>query len=198
MVDATATLDALESNMSRSLYDCRYDRERRAATIPILLELLGVDDVAIKQRAMRAIARIGRCNELGALGELVPLICMGLRHDDELTRRTAVGVLFAVGSDNPEVAVPALVEACDEGRLLDAALLALIEIGAAARAATSCFHRFATHRQGKIRRLVMRGLGAIGADDADSRAILQTGLVDRNKRVREMAHRVLAHTDACS
>ena len=163
--------------------------------IPILLELLAVDDLAIRQRAMRAVAKIGHCNELGALARLVPSLCTDLYHQDELTRRTAVGALFAVGSDNPQAAVTALVQACDDDDLLDAALLALIEIGMAAQPAATCFHRFATHRHGKIRRLVMRGLGAIGANDAESRAVLQTGTGDRNRRVREMAQRVMAQME---
>lgn len=195
MNDATATLDLLEADMSRSLYRCRYDRKHRDATIPVLLELLAVDDLAIKQRTMRAVATIGHCNEIGALVRLVPILCKDLQDEDELTRRTAVGALFAVGSDNPQAAVPALVQACDDAKLLDAALLALIEIGEAARPAAPCFRRFASHRHGKVRRLVMRGLGAVGADDTESRAILQTGVSDRNQSVREMALRVLGNMD---
>ena len=196
MFDATVALDSLEANMSRSLYRCRYDGEHRNATIPVLLKLLAVDDLAIKQRAMRAVATIGHCDAIGALAPVVPLLSADVQHEDELTRGTAIGALHAVGRDHPEAAVPALVGACDDERLLDAALLALVEIGKSAQSAATCFRRFAKHRDGKIRRLVMRGLGAIGADDEESLAILQAALHDPNKRVREMAERVVARMDA--
>ena len=194
MSDATAILDSLESDMWQSLYRCRHDREHRESMIPVLAGLLRNSDSVIKQRAMRAVAKIGHCDTVGALAELVPLLCSGLQHEDELTRRTALGALHVVGRDNPDVAVPALVDACDDERLLDASLLALIEIGDAARSAAACFRRFASHRSGKIRRLVMRGLGGIRADDAESLAILNSGASDANRRVREMARRAISQT----
>ncbi|MBC8354158.1 MAG: HEAT repeat domain-containing protein [Planctomycetes bacterium] len=197
MIEAIATLDALEANMSRALYRCRFDAEHRDATLPVLAALLAEDDTAIRQRAMRAVATIGHCDTTRALAALVPLLCANLLHADELTRGTAVGALFAVGQDNPEAAVPALIDACDAESLLDRSLLALIEMGEAARSAVPCFRRFATHRNGKIRRLVMRGLGAIGADDEDSRTVLNAGLRDPNKRVRDMAQKALVKVNEC-
>lgn len=196
MLDPTITLAQLEADMSRSLYRIRYDRAHREAMLPVLATLLATDDVAIKQRTMRAVATIGHCDTPGALAHLVPLLCTASRDEDELTRRTAIGALFAIGRDNPEIAVPALIHACDDEQLLQASLLALIEIAEAAQPAAPCFRRFAGHRHGKIRRLVMRGLGAIKAQDEESREVLLAGLRDPHQRVREMAQRVLMQIEA--
>jgi HEAT repeat protein len=192
MVDATATLDRLEADMWRELYRCRYDQDHREATISVLADLLGNPSSEVHQRALRAVGRIGLCDVVGALSALVPLVCRYTQDPDLLTRRTAVGVLHGVGRDNPDVAVPALVRACGDDSLMDAALLALISIGRNAQTAIPCFHKCATHSKGKIRRLAMRGLGATNADDDQSRSILQGALEDRNQRVREMAQRVLS------
>lgn len=190
--EAGAVLGKLEAKQWQKLYLCRYDRKHRDATIPVLAELLAHDDRAIRHRTLRAIGRVGPCDTIGALSPLVPLVCEFVEHDDELTRAMAVGVLFGIGRDDPESAVPALVAACDQEELLEAALLALVEMGPAAKKAAPCFHRFARHRNGKVRRIVMRGFGAIGADDARSRKVLQAALNDRNKAVRETAEKALA------
>ncbi len=182
--------------MSWSLYRVRHDGEYREAMLPVLATLLASDDIAIKQRAMRAVATIGHCDTPGALADLVPLVCTASHHEDELTRRTAISALFAIGRDNPEIAVPALIRACDDEQLLQASMLALIEIGEAARPAAACFRRFAGHSHGKIRRLVMRGLGAINAHDEESRRVLLDGLRDPHQRVQEMAQRVLKQIEA--
>ncbi len=184
--------------MWRDLYRCRWDREHREATIPILAALLADPTAEIHRRALRAVGRIGVCDVTGALSTLVPVVCDYTRDADLLTRRTAVGVLYSLGRDNPEVAVPALVEACDDDSLLDAALLALIAMGDGAQSAIPCFHRFASHSKGKIRRLAMRGLGATRAHDDASLEILHNAQGDRNKRVREMAQKVFLQINSAS
>lgn len=196
MFDPAATLDELESDMWSSLYRCRYDRDHRIATVHVLARLLADEDVSIRQRALRAVSRIGPCDTPGALAELVPLLCADLRHEDDLTRRTAASALFAVGADAPKAAVPALIDACSDDVLLDTALQALVEIGQSAKSAAPCFRSFATHRNGKIRRLAVRGLGAIEAADAKSRAVLDAALSDPNKSVREMARKVISRRNS--
>ncbi|MCA9125165.1 MAG: hypothetical protein KDB11_33550 [Planctomycetales bacterium] len=105
---------------------------------PILREVLR-DPLEKK----RAVATIGNCDAIGALAPVVPLLSADEQHEDELTRRTAIA-LHAVDRDHSEAAVPALIRACDNERLLDAALLALIDVGKSAQPAAPCFRRFAT------------------------------------------------------
>ena len=192
-MNPTETLDNLEADNCASLYRCRHDAQHRRSVMDSLTELLSIPDTAILHRAMNAAGRIGGAfDQSNALAELVPLVTTHLSSDNDLIRRVAVGVLHCIGSDDTSRAVPALIEACDDELLLDAALLALVDMSDGSRDALHCFHRFSGHSNGKIRRITLRGLGACNANDPDSIRILNTATNDKNKAVREMAAKTLA------
>ena len=195
MANASAILDSLEAETWRDLYRCRYDREHREAILPILAKLLGDPDVEIHQRALRAVGRIGACDTIGALSTLVPLVCAYTRDANPLTRGIAIGVLYGIGRDNPDAAVPALVNASSDTALLDTSLLALISMGTRAQDAIPCFQRFTSHPKGKVRRLALRGLGSTNASDANSLSIISAAIRDRNQEVRKMAQKVLSRIE---
>lgn len=190
-------LDSLEADLWADLYRCRWDAQHRAATIPVLLELLANPDPKIYQRTMQNIGRIGPCDKKRALSALVPPVCDYTRDANKLTRKIAVVTLQRIGQDNPKASVPALIAVCDnEEALLDWALLALVDIGQSAQKAAECYRRFSTHPNGKIRRLCLRGLDAIHATDAASLRIVRKATRDANKQVREMAKKVLKRLEA--
>ena len=153
-------------------------------------------DIEIKHLALRAVGRIGACDARGDLADFVPMLCSELKHEEHLTRRIAAGDLFNVGAPAPETSVPALVYACDDESLLDVALLALIKIGKAARsAATPCSRRLATNPNGCFCSLAIRGLSAIGSEDAASREILTMAVSIPNRCVQALARQALSKTD---
>jgi|GEM_PF-4916855 len=187
------TLDEMEADNRASLYRCRHEPEHRRAVLGSLIKLLSNSDPSIVHRAMIAAGRIGGAfDQTDALAELVPLVTKHLSSDDDLIRRIAVGSLHCIGAHDSACAVPALIAACDDDLLLDAALLALANVSNGSRDAVKCFHRFSSHSKGKIRRITLRGLGSCNADDDASIAILTKATNDRNNSVREMATKVLA------
>ena len=192
-MNPTETLDDLEADNWASLYRCRHDAQHRRLVMDSLVELLVNPDSSILHRAMYAAARIGGAHDqTNALAKLVPIVATHLSSADGLIRRVAIGTLHSIGSNNTDCAVPALIAACDDELLLDAALLALVNISNGSPEALDCFHRFSTHTRGKIRRITLRGLGACNATDPDSIRILTFATNDKNRSVREMAAKTLA------
>jgi HEAT repeat protein len=189
--NASKTLDSLEADNWRLLYDCRWSPERRTELVPVLCHLLKDSDLGICKRAISAVGRIGHCNRRGALKKLIPAIAQFLDHDDELTRRMAVGTLIAVGADNPKIAVPALVRAAQREELLIPAMQALIEIGKPAKASTPLFVEKANHHQCKIRLLAIRGLDVVDASKSEAFPLLERALKDRCAEVRINAAKIL-------
>jgi len=192
----TETLDELEADNRASLYRCRHEPEHRRVVLNALIDLLSNPDPAILHRAMNAAGRIGGAfDQPDALAELVPLVAKHLSSDDDLIRRVAVGSLHCIGAHDSRCAVPALIAACDDELLLDAALLALVDVSNGSHDAVKCFHRFSSHSQGKVRRITLRGLGACNANDSESIRILNSASNDKSKSVREMAAKTLAKMD---
>lgn len=142
---------------------------------------------------MNAVGRIrGAFDAPNALASFVPVVCDYVRSDDLLTRQIAVGVLHCIGKHDVDLSVPALVAATCDDNLFDNSLLALVEVADATPEVRGCFHKFAAHPKGKIRRIALRGLGAIGASDSDTLSLIRSALDDRSKAVREMAQKTLA------
>ncbi len=196
-MNATKSLDDLEADNWDALYRCRHDSEHRHSVLALLKQLLRNPDLKVLHRAMNAAGRIrGAFDATNALAELVPLVAKHVSSDDELIRRVAIGSLHCIGSHDTECAVPALIGACDDETLLDAALLALVDIANGSPTAVQCFHRFSSHSNGKIRRIAIRGLGMSNAADNASIAVITAATNDRNKSVREMAGKVLAKIQA--
>jgi HEAT repeat protein len=139
---------------------------------------------------MSALARIGGCNQSGALREAVRGVVSFLQHEDELTRNIAIGTLNSIGRDAPDISVPALLAAAEDDRLLVPTMHALISVGKPAIAATSLFVLALGHRLSKVRRLGIRGLQAIEAIDA-TRTLVESCLTDASSEVRNMAAKVL-------
>lgn len=189
--NASDTLDSLEADNWRLLYECRWSPERRAEVVPALIGLIEDDNLSTCQRAMRAAARIGACDTRGALNEFVAPVAKLLEHDDELARQVAAGTLCAIGADNPAIAVPALVHAARREELLVPAMQALIEMGDLAKGAASLFVAKANHRHAKVRRLAVRGLIAIGVPESVAIPVLQSALKDRNSAVRGAAAKAI-------
>jgi len=191
-MNPTESLNALEADHWAALYRCRHDADHRSSVLTILTQLLRSPDPAIIHRAMNAAGRIrGAFDEPHALADLIPIVTKYVSSDDQLIRRVAVGSLHCIDSHDTECSVPALIGACDDETLLDAALLALVDIANGSTAAICCFHRFASHSNGKIRRIAVRGLGASNASDDNSLKILTAATNDKNKSVREMADKAL-------
>ena len=198
-MNPTESLDALEADNLAALYKCRHDADHRKSVLTVLTQLLRSPDPAILHRAMNAAGRIGGAfDEPNALADLVPIVSKYVSSDDQLIRRVAIGAIHCIGSHDTECSVPALIGACDDEMLLDAALLALVDVANGSAAAIRCFHRFASHSNGKIRRIAIRGLGASNANDQETLKILTAAANDKNKSVREMAgkvlHRIAAQT----
>ncbi|GAA5509371.1 hypothetical protein [Novipirellula caenicola] len=196
-MNPTESLDALEADNGDALYRCRHDAEHRHSVLALLKELLTNPDVKVLHRGMNAAGRIrGAFDETDALAELVPLVAKHVSSDDELIRRVAIGALHCIGSHDTECSVLALIRACDDETLLDAALLALVDLANGSTTAIRCFHRFASHSKGKIRRIAIRGLGTSNATDDATIAVITAATNDRNQSVREMARKVLAKIEA--
>ncbi len=192
MPNPSTQLDRLDANQWEALYRCRTDPDHRQKLLPILQALLENPDPEIRLRALHAVARIGPCQQVGALATLVPIVATLSQSEDLLTRKTAIGCLHGIGQDHPQSAVPALINACEERQLLDNALLALIDLKKKASPALPLYHRLASHPQAKIRRLALRGLAAMEACDARSHAIIQTALQDKSQAVRQLAEKLSA------
>ncbi|WP_442509663.1 HEAT repeat domain-containing protein [Novipirellula sp. SH528] len=196
-MNPTESLDDLEADNWDALYRCRHDSDHRHSVLALLKELLRNPDLKVLHRAMNAAGRIrGAFDATDALADLIPLVIKHVSSDDELIRRVAIGSLHCIGSHDIKCAVPALIGACDDENLLDAALLALVDISNGSTAAVQCFHRFSSHSNGKIRRITIRGLGISNATDNASIAVITAATNDRNKYVREMAGKVLAKINA--
>lgn len=196
MPSPSAQLKHLDANQWDALYRCRTDPDHREKLLPTLQALLENSDPKIRLRALHAVARIGPCQQVGALAKLVPIVATLSQSEDLLTRRTAIGCLYGIGLDHPQSAVPALINACEERELLDCALLALVELKKEASPALPLYHRLASHKQAKIRRLALRGLAVVEASDAHSRAIIQTALQDKSQVVRKVAEKLSASYEA--
>lgn len=192
MPDPSSQLDRLEANQWHALYRCRTDPDHRKKLIPKLQSLLENPEAEIQQGALRAVARIGPCQQVGALATLVPSVATLSQSEDLLTRKTAIGCLHNIGGDHPQSAVPALIKACDDPQLLEGALLALVDFKKAASPALPLYHRLTGHKQAKIRRLALRGLSAMEAGDKRSREIIQAALHDKSQVVRQLAEKLSA------
>ncbi|QDV27575.1 HEAT repeat domain-containing protein [Aureliella helgolandensis] len=172
-MNPTEKLDESEADNGAAVYRCRHEPEHRRFVLASLKELMANPDSAIIHRAMSAAGCIGGAfDQTNALADLVPLVATHLSSDNDLIRRVAVGSLHCIGSNHTECAVPALIAACNDELLLDAALLALVDVSNGSHDAVLCFHRFSAHTNGKIRRIALRGLGSCNANDTESINIL--------------------------
>lgn len=189
----SAILRTMAADDWNALYRCRHDREHRESTLKSLMELIQNPKPAIHHDAMNAVGRIaGAFDVPNALAACVPVVCEYVRSDNLLTRQIAVGVLNCIGKHDVNCSVAALVTATSEDDLLDDALLALVAVADSTPDVVRCFQGFLSHPKGKIRKIAIRGLGAIKADDSESVQLLRHALEDRSKVVREMAQKTLA------
>jgi len=185
-------LDALEADDWDALYRCRHDPVHREATLETLSVLLQNPRPAIRHRAMNALGRIrGAFDTPNALASLVPTVCNYASSDDLLTRQIAVGVLHCIGKHNLSASVPTLIAATSDASLLDSALLALVDIADATSDVIRCFHTFVANPKAKIRRIAIRGLAAVNANDPHSLSLIRDALADRSKVVRDVAEKTL-------
>lgn len=149
-------LDDLEADNGAALYRCRHDAEHRQSVVGLLTQFLGSPDSAVVHRAMIAAGRIrGAFDQTNALAELVALVAKHLSSDDELIRRAAVGSLHCIGSHDADGFVPALIAACRDERLLDAALLALVDVSSGTDDAVDCFYRLTNQRLSSLPRCTL-------------------------------------------
>src|SRR5262245_25189692 len=190
-------LNAFEADTWRILYECRWNKGRRRQVAPTLVKLLQMREEPLLQRAISCVARIGCCNEIGALSALVPHVARLATDGSDLTQRMAVGTLYAIGRDNPEAAVESLKSASQRSILLVPALQALVQIGPAARPAAGLFQEATKHPQSKVRCLGMRGLVAVSGNSSKTCAFLKRMIKsDKSRAVRDTAGKLLRRLTA--
>jgi HEAT repeat protein len=184
--EAYAVLTRLEANNWADLYRSRWDSAFAAMVVPELVGCFEVDEVGILLRSLSALHRIGQAAH-SAGDFIIPL----LGHVDGRVQQVAVHTLSSVCYRDPQKAVPPLVRAAQNPLLLKDAMFALIYLGHGANSAKHVFIGAFAHRQGRIRRLAIRGLKQIGAEGEDVMAVLYQAVNDKNSKVKEYATRLL-------
>jgi len=181
-VEVTTFLNSVEAENRAALYKSRWDEAAASQIVPKLVALLDSDDRDILSRALRAFVTIGPLACEGA-----PKLAQLLQSSENWVFEAAAVALACVSLREPRPAVHALVEAANTPGREKYAMLALIQLGEAAKPATPAFARCSEDRSAGIRRLALRGLLVIGADDDILSRILCQAASDKSKEVRECA-----------
>jgi HEAT repeat protein len=185
--EADSILTQYESNHFADLYKSRWDAEYASTVVPNLIKCLEVDDKAILMRTLSALHRIGPEAHSAGL-----FVCPFLEHPDILVRRTSIYALTGVWYRKGHKAVAPLVRVANDPGMLKDVMFGLLAIGVAAKPAKKIFVAAFDSRDGKIRRLALRGLGEIGAEGKDVMEVLERAKDDKNSEVRSKAVKLIA------
>lgn len=184
---SSTALDAVEADNRAALYKARWDESAASGIMPQLIPLLDSEDRDTLLRTMGAFVTIGPL----ASGAAVK-IAGHLRSSDESVFRAAAIALACVSLKEPQLAIAPLVDAAKTPGREKYVMMALIEFGEAAKAAAPVFLSACANRSASIRRLALRGLAAIGADDEVLSEVFRKATADRSKEVRAYASKVIA------
>lgn len=180
--EAERVLVRYESNLNADLYKSRWDAEYASKVVPNLIKCLKVDDKLVLLRALIALDLIGpEAREAGM--HVLPL----LRHNDAHVQINAIYALTAVFYREGQRALDALVEAAKDPALLKDAMYGLIRLGEAAKPTKEVFITASGHKDGRIRRLALRGLREIGAEGPDVNDTALRAAHDKSLQVRTAA-----------
>jgi HEAT repeat protein len=188
--EAQETLDQLEVNQFEALYRCRWDVERAADVVPVLVSCLGADDTKVLHRALLALFRIGPAAHSAA-----DAVTKLMFHPDTLICEVATHTLGGICWHCPERAIKPLTQVALEPKLQKAALFSLIGLGRGAAPAAAIFVAAFESRDARIRRLAVRGLAQSGARRNVAGPVLSRALRDRNGQVRAAAERLARALD---
>lgn len=180
--EANVVLMRYEADLYADLYKSRWDAAYASKVVPNLIECLDTDEKSILLRTLSALDRIGP--EASAAG---PLVSPLLEHRDASVRQAAVCALTGVWFREGHRAVAPLTRLANDPSMLKHAMFGLIRLGEAAKPAKNVFVAAFDHRDGRIRRLALRGLSEIGADGPDVIALLKRALNDKNSQVQSAA-----------
>ena len=177
-------LDAVEADNCAILCKARWDETAAANIVPHLVAILDSDNRNTLLRTLRAFVTIG------------PLACNGATKIAYLLRSPEISVFEAaaialarISLSNPEAAVRPLVQAADLLGRDKYVMLALIELGVAAKSSSPVFERNFADRSAAIRRLALRGLFEIGAKET-LLTLLPQAATDKSKEIREYASKL--------
>ena len=189
--EAVAFLNAVEADYRAACYKARWDDTAAAEIVPKLTALLDSNDRDTLLRSLGAFVTIGplACDAAPKIAELLP-------SSEPCVFQAAAIALARVSLRKPSPAIQPLVEAADVPGNEKYAMLALIEFGNAAKSAAPVFVRSFVNSSASIRRLALRGLAAVGADDAVLSEMLQQAASDKSKEVREYALKLASRRDA--
>lgn len=183
--DFVAVMNDLEADNCAALYDARWNEAAAADVIPKLSSVLDSDDRDILLRALRALVIVGP-----KASDVAPKI-IRLLHSSELWVFQAAAIALArVSLNKPESAVSPLIDAATVPGGEKHVMFALIDLGHAAKAASPVFVRALASRSASVRRLALRGLVSIGADEELLTKALEKAASDKSKEVREYAAKV--------
>jgi hypothetical protein len=188
--EAQETLDKLEANQFEALYRCRWDTERAAHVVPLLVSCLGVDDTKILHKTLLALFRIGPVAHSAA-----DAVIRLMFHPDTLICEVATHTLGGICCHCPERAVKPLTQVALDPKLQKAALFSLIGLGRGAAPAAGVFVASFESSDALIRRLAVRGLAGSGARRSVAGPVLSRALKDRNGQVRAVAERLARALD---
>jgi len=188
--EAQETLEQLEANQFEALYRCRWDTERAADVVPLLVSCLGVADTKVLHKALLALFRIGPAAHSAA-----DAVIRLMFHPDTLICEVATHTLGGVCCHCPERAIKPLAQVPLDPKLQKAALFSLIGLGRGAAPAAPVFVASFESRDARIRRLAVRGLARSGAKRSVAGPILSRALKDRNGQVRAAAERLARALD---
>lgn len=180
--EANEVLSRVESNLFADLYKSRWSAGYASFIVPDLIKCLEVDDKSILLRALSALDRIGP--EAKAAG---PIVCPLLEHRDTHVRINAIHALTSVYYRNGRRALAPLVRATKDPDLLKDAMFGLISLGHAAKSTKEVFITAYSHKDGRIRRLGLRGLSEIGAEGPDVIEVVTRAAHDKNSQVKAAA-----------
>lgn len=184
--EADVILSGYESNLFADLYKSRWDAEYASRVVPNLIKCLDVDDKAILLRTLSAFNRIGpEACEAG------PFVSRLLEHRDLMVREAAIYALTGVWFREGRRAVAPLVRMALDPTMLKPVMFGLISLGKAAKPAKEIFVAAFNHRDGRIRRLALRGLRDIGAEGSDVNAVLERAVTDKNSQVKAAAAKMI-------
>lgn len=182
---ANAALDTIEADNCAVLYKARWDAATAIEVVPKLAALLDSDDRDTLLRALRALVIIGppAC-------DAAPKIARLLHSSDIWVFQAAAIALARASLKNPQYAIKPLVDVANVSGGEKHVMHALIDLGEAAKSASAVFVRAFESRAASMRRLALRGLVAIGADEVTLAAALGRAANDKSKEVREYARKV--------
>lgn len=179
-----AELAFLEADDRAVLYEARWNDEKAKTVVPRLIRLLDREDRDCRLRTLRGLVTVGRSSELA-----IQKVARLLQSVDDLVFHAAAITLSVVAADSPGPAVESLIKAAMPGREKPV-MFALVNLGHAAKAATALFERGLSAPSAQMRRLALRGLAAVGADEETMHSALNAALRDKSKEVRSYAKKL--------